>query len=164
MKKILILMLALAPVFAFAQEKGAAPTADRGVKSRPGGDGFASTIYAEFIAFDQQGRTIVRMTIDKDSQKVVTDKNVLVEMAKLSDRVYGSVIEALNAASAKGWKLVSHYTTEDKNGRVDHFIIANEIAEEVPTREGAQMRNPVPAGGDTPSRDADARDRARGKK
>ncbi len=164
MKKILILMLALAPVFAFAQERGAAPTADRGVKSRSGGGESAGTIYAEFIAFEQQNRTIVRMTIDKEAQKVVTDKNTLVGMTKLADRVYGSVIEALNAASAQGWKLVANYTTEDKNGTVQHFIIANEVASEAPMREGAQMRNPAPAGGASPSNDADARERARGRK
>lgn len=163
MKKILILMLALAPAFAFAQDRNVAP--DKGVQSRPGSGGeVASTIYAEFIAFDQQGRTIVRMTMDKSAQKIVTDKRALAEMSTLADQVFGSVIEALNAASLKGWKLVANYTTEGKTGRIDHFIIANEVANEAPSREGARVRTPEPTTGASPSRDADARDRARGRK
>jgi hypothetical protein len=143
MKKVLIIALALAPIFGFAQRT----SGDSGVTSRdaaraagdtrtaadartadPGRSAAAPNVdlpiyYGEIIATEQQGRMSVRLNFEANTRMLIADKDVRNQVEELSKTRFESVLEVLNTCSAMGWKLVSTYESEGRNGKVQFFVI-----------------------------------------
>ena len=145
MKKVLIIALALAPIFGFAQRT----SGDSGVTSReaartagdartaadvrtadPGRSAAAPIVdlpiyYGEIVAVEQQGRLMVRLNFENSTRMLIADKDVRSQVEELSKTRFETVLEVLNTCSAMGWKLVSSYESEGRNGKSEYFVRGN---------------------------------------
>jgi len=164
MKKLLIIALAFAPVFGFAQRT----SGDSGVTSRdaartagdtrtadPGRTGVAPVVdlpiyYGEIVAVEQQGRTMVRLNFENSTRMLIADKDVRSQVEELSKTRFESVLEVLNTCSAMGWKLVSTYEIDGRNGKSQYFVIGKPTLMTMPpTGDKKEMMDKERAAGTT---------------
>jgi hypothetical protein len=162
MKKVLIIALALAPVFGFAQRtsgdsgmtgRDASRTAADARTADPGRT--APTVdlpiyYGEIVAVEQQGRTMVRLNFENNTRMLISDKVVRNQVEELSKTRFESVLEVLNTCSAMGWKLVSTYETDGRNGKSQYFVIGKPtLMTTPPTGDKKEMMDKQRAAGTT---------------
>jgi len=170
MKKVLIIALALAPIFGFAQRT----SGDSGVTSReaartagdartaadvrtadPGRSAAAPIVdlpiyYGEIVAVEQQGRLMVRLNFENSTRMLIADKDVRSQVEELSKTRFETVLEVLNTCSAMGWKLVSSYESEGRNGKAQYFVIGKPTLMTMPpTGDKKEMMDKERAAGTT---------------
>lgn len=149
MKKLLILLLAVSPLFLTAQEdrttdetksreERAREIQERNESARRAqaqqrrpGSGVnpnmpTNTVYAELVMTIRDGKTKVEFPMDA-SLKAAAGREDAEVLSKLSAQPYESLIAALNAAAKYDWTVVSSYEVELKNAREIHFIISKEV-------------------------------------
>jgi hypothetical protein len=132
MKKVLILLLAITPLFAFSQDRVRGGDAGRGDGTRTvGGErgisgerGRTSQVHIEFLLQEQGGRTTIRGVKEDNMRGIADQPDLMEEISDITTRNFGSVAELFNVTSSLGWSLATQYSREVKGQTVTHFILS----------------------------------------
>ncbi|MCB0762652.1 MAG: hypothetical protein KDC12_14080 [Flavobacteriales bacterium] len=122
MKRLILLALICAPMFMAAQgrDTGASkPQADVSTVDYSGN----RAIYAEVVVTTGQGVASARLEFGTDYKEIITNKEDVVKLEALKAKRYGSAIDALNALNSMGFKVVTSFTVDTRQGTEAHIIL-----------------------------------------
>jgi hypothetical protein len=142
MKKLIVLMLALAPVIGFsqgrtdstretqsrdaaAQEAAKRESMDRGAQAAVNK---FSDLFIEFVVSDQGGRQSIRMIKDSDMLSRVSDPTFQRDIETTSQQSFSTVADLMTMMSAKGWSFVSQYEIALRGQSSTRFVFKKQIA------------------------------------
>lgn len=149
MKKLLLLLLAVSPLFSIAQERGnAEETKSREERAkemqerqeaarksqqgtRPGAvigpNASAMMLYSEIVMTVRSGgKQSVAFTMDASVKEGASERDAQA-LSKLSSNSYDNLVAALNAAAKFDWQIVTSYEVEFKDYREIHFVMSKEV-------------------------------------
>lgn len=116
-------MLLALPMMALAQKP---KSSTREVNSKEAVEQSVPKVYGEILMSEQQGRPIVRVIFDAASGKLITDKQMRIDMEALRSYKFDSVLEAMNTLSAMGWEIGDSYIWETRTGNELHIAFSKE--------------------------------------
>lgn len=123
MKRLILIALVCAPMMMLAQDRegGAVkPGAKNGTEIDVKSNRY---IYAEIVVTSGTGVSSSRINFGDNFKTLLADKNDIVQMEALKAKRYPSSIDALNAMNSEGFKVVSSYTTDSRQGTEAHIIM-----------------------------------------
>ncbi len=161
MKKLIVLILALAPVFSFAQDRAIAAreAAARQQMEREAQDDRFSDIFLEFMVADQGGRQVIRVVKESDILNRLDDKRLQRDLESMAQRTYSTVADLMTYMAASGWAFVTQFELDVRGQRSIRFVFSRRLAissamitgEKTETKEAAGAKGGMQ--GNTPTRD-----------
>lgn len=148
MKKLIVLMLAVAPMMGFAQDRAAAAR-EQAARQQAGQaaavDGY-SDIFVEFMVTDQGGRQVIRMVKETDILNRLDDKTLQRDMENLSQRSYSSVADLMTFLGASGWNFVTQFELDVRGQKSLRFVFSRQLAIQNALITGQKTDTKAPAG------------------
>jgi predicted O-methyltransferase YrrM len=92
----------------------------------------ASKIFGEMLVFELNGKTIVKVSFDPIMDRMGSDKEALASSQQIGNFKFTSMGQALNVLSSHGWMVEHVWTTLERSGAVQHFILSHEVAKLTP--------------------------------
>ena len=92
----------------------------------------ASKIFGEMLVFDLNGKTVVKVSFDPIMDRMGSDKEALASSQQIGNFKFTSMGQALNVLSSHGWMVEHVWTTLERSGAVQHFILSHEVAKLTP--------------------------------
>ena len=92
----------------------------------------ASKIFGEMLVFDLNGKTVVKVSFDPIMDRMGSDKEALASSQQIGSFKFTSMGQALNVLSSHGWMVEHVWTTLERSGAVQHFILSHEVAKLTP--------------------------------
>jgi len=92
----------------------------------------ASKIFGEMLVFDLNGKTVVKVSFDPIMDRMGSDKEALASSQQIGGFNFQSMGQALNVLSSHGWMVEHVWTTLERSGAVQHFILSHEVAKLTP--------------------------------
>ena len=92
----------------------------------------ASKIFGEMLVFEINGKTVVKVSFDPILGRMGADKDALMASQQIGDFKFTSMGQALNVLSSHGWMVEHVWTTLERSGAVQHFILSHEVAKLTP--------------------------------
>ena len=92
----------------------------------------ASKIFGEMLVFEINGKTVVKVSFDPIMGRMGSDKDALVASQQIANFKFTSMGQALNVLSSHGWMVEHVWTTLERSGAVQHFILSHEVAKLTP--------------------------------
>ena len=91
-----------------------------------------SKLYGEMQVFELNGNAIVKVYFDDIMGRMGSDKEAIASSQKIADFHFTSLGQALNVLSSHGWMVENVWTTLDRSGTVQHFLVSHEVAKLTP--------------------------------
>ena len=123
MKRLILIALVCAPMMMMAQDRdgGATkPGAQNGTELDLTANRY---VYAEIVMTAGAGVTSARIEFGNNYKEILADKSAVVKMEALKAKRYTSAIDALNAMNSAGFKVVSSFTLDTRQGTEAHLIM-----------------------------------------
>jgi len=92
----------------------------------------ASKIFGEMLVFEINGKTVVKVSFDPILGRMGADKDALMASQQIGDFKFTSMGQALNVLSSHGWMVEHVWTTLERSGAVQHFILSHDVAKLTP--------------------------------
>ena len=92
----------------------------------------ASKLYGEMLVFEVNGKTVVKVSFDAVMGRMGSDKEAIGSSQKIADFQFSSLGQALNVLSSHGWMVEFVWTTLERSGTVQHFLVSHEVAKLTP--------------------------------
>ena len=92
----------------------------------------SSKLYGEMQVFEVNGKAIVKVYFDAIMGRMGSDKEALTSYQKIADYNYSSLGQALNVLSSHGWMVENVWTTLERSGTVQHFLVSHEVGKLTP--------------------------------
>ena len=92
----------------------------------------ASKIFGEMLVFEINGKTVVKVSFDPIMDRMGSDKEALTSSQQIGNFKFTSMGQALNVLSSHGWMVEHVWTTLERSGAVQHFILSHEVAKLTP--------------------------------
>jgi hypothetical protein len=89
-------------------------------------------IYGEMMAFELNGKSIVKISFDPIMDRIGADKESIATSYQMSQHQYASLGQALNVLSSNGWEVDAVWTTLERSGTVQHFLVSKKVAKLTP--------------------------------
>ena len=88
----------------------------------------ASKIFGEMLVFELNGKTVVKISFDPIMDRMGSDKVALASSQQIQGFNFQSLGQALNVLSSHGWMVEHVWTTMERSGAEQHFIISHEVS------------------------------------
>ena len=88
----------------------------------------ASKIFGEMLVFELNGKTVVKVSFDPIMDRMGSDKVALASSQQIAKFNFQSIGQALNVLSSHGWMVEHVWTTMERSGAEQHFIISHEVS------------------------------------
>ncbi|PCJ80656.1 MAG: hypothetical protein COA49_07425 [Bacteroidetes bacterium] len=85
-------------------------------------------IYGEMTAFELNGKSVVKISFDPILNRIGADKKAISTAYEISNVAYASLGQALNVLSSNGWYVDAVWTTLERSGTVQHFLISKKVS------------------------------------
>ena len=87
----------------------------------------ASKLYGEVILSEINGITSVKVSFDPIIYRMNPEKESLAEINQINDYKFSSLGMALNVLSSHRWNVEMVWTSLDRTGEVQHFLISHDV-------------------------------------
>ena len=91
-----------------------------------------SKIFGEMLVFELNGKIVVKVSFDPVMDRMGSDKEALASSQQIGNFKFTSMGQALNVLSSHGWMVEHVWTTLERSGAVQHFILSHEVAKLTP--------------------------------
>ena len=129
--KLFTIALAAVTLLMSTQVQAQATKEERNVKSKSASSMSyvsASKIYGELQVSEVQGKTIVKIIFDNYLGKIEKLNPSLASASEISNFRYTSLGQALNILSSHGWNVDHVWTTMERTGTVQHFLVSHAVS------------------------------------